>query len=90
MNERFVRRDVSRTQQRGAELFALIADLIGFLGRTAWPVIDLVIRLWVGKQAIMSSLREPLPNWRGSTWEGISAILIRPPLPPFAAESALQ
>ncbi|HZB92149.1 MAG TPA: NAD(P)/FAD-dependent oxidoreductase [Stellaceae bacterium] len=56
MNAPISRRDASPTQQRGAELFAFIADVIGFLGRTAWPVLDIVIRLWIGKQAIMSGL----------------------------------
>ena len=56
MNGPVLRREVSPTQQRGAEFFALIADVIGFLGRTAWPVLDIVIRLWIGKQAIMSSV----------------------------------
>jgi len=56
MNGSIIRREVSPTQQRWAELFALIADVIGFLGRTAWPVLDLVIRLWLGKQALMSSV----------------------------------
>jgi NADH:ubiquinone reductase (H+-translocating) len=56
MNGPIQRRDASPTQQRGGELFALIADVIGFLGRTAWRVLDLVIRLWLGKQAIMSGL----------------------------------
>lgn len=56
MDGLIVRRDASPTQQRGAELFALVADLIGFLGRTAWPVLDIVIRVWISKQAVMSSL----------------------------------
>ena len=56
MNEPPLRRDLGPTQQRGAELFALIAEVIGFLGRTAWPALDLMIRLWIGKQAIMSGL----------------------------------
>jgi hypothetical protein len=55
MNGPNVSRNVSPAQQRGAEVFALIADVIGFLGRTAWPVLDVVIRLWIGKQAVMSS-----------------------------------
>jgi NADH:ubiquinone reductase (H+-translocating) len=56
MNGPNVSRNVSPAQQRGAEVFALVADVIGFLGRTAWPVLDVVIRLWIGKQAVMSSL----------------------------------
>ena len=47
---------VSLTQRRAAELFALFADVIGFLGRTAWPVVDLVVRFWIAKPAIVSGL----------------------------------
>jgi NADH:ubiquinone reductase (H+-translocating) len=56
MNGSNVSRNVSPTQQRGAEVFALIADVIGFLGRTAWPMLDVVIRFWIGSHAVMSSL----------------------------------
>ncbi len=56
MDETHARRNASSTQRRAAELFALIADATGFLGRTAWPIADLLIRLWIGKQAIVSGL----------------------------------
>jgi NADH dehydrogenase len=56
MDARTRGRDVSLAQQRGAELLALVADVIGFLGRTAWPLLDILIRFWIGKQAVMSSL----------------------------------
>jgi NADH:ubiquinone reductase (H+-translocating) len=49
-------RYVRPIQHRAAELFALAADVIAFLGRTAWPVVDVFIRLWIGKQAIFSGL----------------------------------
>jgi NADH:ubiquinone reductase (H+-translocating) len=47
---------VSPTPQRAAELFALVADAIQFLGRTAWPVVDLSVRFWIAMPAIVSSL----------------------------------
>jgi hypothetical protein len=56
MNEPPARRRASPTSHRAADLFALVADIIEFLGRSAWPIVDLVIRLWLAKQAIMSGL----------------------------------
>jgi NADH dehydrogenase len=56
MNEPLAHVYVSPTQQRAAELFALIADAIQFLGRTAWPVVDLIIRFWIATPAIVSGL----------------------------------
>jgi NADH:ubiquinone reductase (H+-translocating) len=56
MNQPVARRHISPTQQRAAELFALIADVIGFLSRTAWPVVDLAVRFWIAKQAMVSGL----------------------------------
>ncbi len=50
------RRHASPTDHRAADLFALIADAIEFLSRSAWPIVDLVIRLWIAKQAILSGL----------------------------------
>src|ERR1700730_14217911 len=47
---------VSPTRQRASELVALIADAIQFLGRTAWPVVDLIVRFWIAMPAIVSSL----------------------------------
>jgi hypothetical protein len=67
-NETPLPRYVSPTRHRAAELFSLVADVIGFLGRTAWPVVDLFVRLWLGKQAILSGMAErfPLPRRRSS------------------------
>jgi NADH:ubiquinone reductase (H+-translocating) len=56
MSDPPARRHVNPTNQRAAEIFALVADVIAFLGRSAWPVVDLVIRFWIAKQAIMSGL----------------------------------
>ncbi len=56
MSETPLPRYASPTRHRAAEVFSLVADIIGFLGRTAWPIIDLFIRLWIGKQAILSGL----------------------------------
>src|SRR5260370_40924556 len=56
MSETQIPRYASPTRHRAAEVFSLVADVIRFLGRTAWPIIDLFIRLWIGKQAILSGL----------------------------------
>src|SRR5208282_162631 len=56
MNEPLAHVYVSPAQQRAADLFALIADAIQFLGRTAWPVVDLIIRFWIATPAIVSGL----------------------------------
>ena len=36
-----------------AELLGRVSDTIGFLGRTAWPVVDLFIRIQIAKQTIL-------------------------------------
>ena len=56
MKEPLARIHVSPTQQRAAELFAFFADAIQFLGRTAWPVVDLIVRFWIAMPAIVSGL----------------------------------
>lgn len=56
MIEPIARIHVSPTQQRAAELFAFFADAIQFLGRTAWPVVDLIVRFWIAMPAIVSGL----------------------------------
>src|SRR5260370_35451892 len=53
MDETHARRNASSTQRRAAELFALIAEATGFLAPTAWPIADLLLRLWIGKTAIV-------------------------------------
>ncbi len=37
-------------------MLAWLADAIQFLGRTAWPIVDLLIRLWLGKMAFVASV----------------------------------
>jgi uncharacterized membrane protein YphA (DoxX/SURF4 family) len=56
MHEPLARIYVSPKQQRAAELCALIADAIQFLGRTAWPIVDLIVRFWIAMPAIVSGL----------------------------------
>jgi len=56
MSEPPARRRARTTNHRAADLFALYADTIEFLGRSAWPIVDLVIRLWMAKQAILPGL----------------------------------
>lgn len=33
-----------------------LGDAIAFLSRTAWPLVDLLIRIWIGERAIVLSL----------------------------------
>ena len=47
---------VSPARQAYAEILAWAADTIGFLGRTAWPVVDLFIRVQIAKQTILPGL----------------------------------
>jgi NADH dehydrogenase len=47
---------VSPTERRAAELLSVLADLTGFLGRSAWPVADVVIRWWIARPMIISGL----------------------------------
>src|SRR5215475_6786199 len=43
-------------QQRMSTALVWLGDAIAFLSRTAWPLVDLLIRIWVGKRAIVLSL----------------------------------
>jgi hypothetical protein len=43
-------------QLRAAQLLTLAADAIQLLGRSAWPMVDVIVRVWVAEQAIMSGL----------------------------------
>ena len=49
-------RAFSPAQQAYVEVLAWVADVIGFLGRSAWPVVDLIIRVQIAKQAILPGL----------------------------------
>jgi hypothetical protein len=39
-------------QLRAAQLLTLAADAIQLLGRSAWPMVDVIVRVWVAEQAI--------------------------------------
>jgi hypothetical protein len=36
--------------------FVWLGDAIAFLSRTAWPLVDLLIRIWIGKSALVLSV----------------------------------
>jgi hypothetical protein len=44
----------SPAQQKWTAALAWIADSIDFLGRRAWPINDLLIRVWIAKQTLLS------------------------------------
>jgi NADH dehydrogenase len=48
--------DARLWQRRLSKVFAWLADATQFLGRTAWPILDLLIRLWLGKMAFLASV----------------------------------
>src|SRR6516164_5641682 len=43
-------------QQRLTTALVWLADAIAFLSRTVWPLVDLLIRIWIGRQALVLSL----------------------------------
>ena len=43
-------------QQRLSTVLVWLGDAIAFLSRTAWPLVDLLIRIWIGKLAIVLSV----------------------------------
>jgi NADH:ubiquinone reductase (H+-translocating) len=43
-------------QRRGSSALIWLGDAIAFLSRTAWPLVDLLIRIWIGERAIVLSL----------------------------------
>ena len=43
-------------QQRLSTTLVWLGDAIAFLSRTAWPVADLLIRIWIGKLALVLSV----------------------------------
>ena len=43
-------------QQRLSTALVWLADAIAFLGRTVWPLVDLLIRIWIGRQALVLSV----------------------------------
>jgi NADH:ubiquinone reductase (H+-translocating) len=44
------------TQQRLSTALVWVGDAIAFLSRTAWPLVDLLIRIWIGKGALVLSV----------------------------------
>src|SRR6476660_2322984 len=43
-------------QQRLSTALVWLADAIAFLSRTVWPLVDVLIRIWFGKQALVLSV----------------------------------
>src|SRR6516165_5711082 len=43
-------------QQRLSTTLVWLGDAIAFLGRTVWPLVDLLIRIWIGRQALVLSV----------------------------------
>jgi NADH:ubiquinone reductase (H+-translocating) len=43
-------------QQRLSTALVWLGDAIAFLSRTAWPLVDLLIRIWIGKGAFVLSV----------------------------------
>jgi NADH dehydrogenase len=46
----------NRVRQRLSSALVWLADVVDFLSRTAWPLIDLLIRIWIGKLALVESV----------------------------------
>src|SRR5260370_2906001 len=43
-------------QERLSTALVWLGDAIAFLSRTAWPLVDLLIRIWIGKSALLLSV----------------------------------
>src|SRR5262249_14258379 len=43
-------------QRRLSAPLVWLADAIAFLSRTVWPLVDLLIRIWIGKQGLVLSV----------------------------------
>src|SRR5258705_6554616 len=43
-------------QERLSTALVWLGDTIAFLSRTAWPLVDLLIRIWIGKSALVLSV----------------------------------
>src|SRR5215831_532149 len=43
-------------QRRLSTALVWLADAIAFLSRTIWPLVDLLIRIWIGRQALVLSV----------------------------------
>ena len=42
--------------QRLSTTLVWLGDAIAFLSRTAWPLVDLLIRIWIGERALVLSV----------------------------------
>src|SRR5215470_7229716 len=51
-----VRYFANALQQRMSTALVWLGDAIAFLSRTAWPLVDLLIRIWIGKSALVLSV----------------------------------
>src|SRR3974390_2441174 len=49
-------------QERMSTALVWLGDAIAFLSRTAWPLVDLLIRIWIGKSALVLSFLIS-PDW---------------------------
>src|SRR5271166_5888116 len=54
-------------QQKLGRIFSKVADVIYFLSRTAWPVIDMIFRVWMAKQLLIAGLLM-IASWDTSVW----------------------
>src|SRR6516162_6705188 len=43
-------------QERMSTALVRLGDAIAFLSRTAWPLVDLLIRIWIGKSTLILSV----------------------------------
>ena len=43
-------------QRRVSTALVWLGDATAFLSRTAWPLVDLLIRIWIGKSALVLSV----------------------------------
>src|SRR6266404_5436214 len=43
-------------QERLSTALVWLGDVIAFLSQTAWPLVDLLIRIWIGKSALVLSV----------------------------------
>jgi NADH dehydrogenase len=46
----------SALRYRLSTVLVWLADAIAFLSRTAWPLVDLLVRIWIGKLALIESV----------------------------------
>lgn len=49
-------KDLNHHQQKLGRFFASVSDVFEFLSRTAWPLIDLLFRLWIAKSLLVAGI----------------------------------